>query len=414
MNIISFVLTLICLNLIEVNSYGSISSQKSNPSIEESEIINAIQEFGRKISHAQWSKKPNDNVVLSPLSITTILNLLMLGTTGQSNLELHEAVGYPNGIEERAIHETFRQIFASLQQSGSGVHVSSNTRLFPQEGFHILESYKNVCDKSYSTKVQNLDFRGSPNVAIEKINSWVANSTQGKIKKLFLEPLDPNTVFVACNVIFLNAKWVNKFDSRLTRNGIFYTGNENITNPMMTSDMRVPYARDDKSRFEIVSLPYEGNRYSMYILRPIDNAGISDLIQLEKTLNPDYLNSLIDQMTTERLLVTLPRMRLYQDLDLKVDLKSLGVDQIFSERLANFERLSDKQGLFVSDIFHKAVLEVTEEGTSAAAVTASVISPTSLPGRFIVDKPSLLFIRDNKNGLILFWAKVIKPEKLTA
>ncbi|RXG72715.1 hypothetical protein Avbf_07908 [Armadillidium vulgare] len=82
MNIISFVLTLVCLNLIEVNSYGSISSQKSNPSIEESEIINAIQEFGRKISHAQWSKKPNDNVVLSPLSITTILNLLMLGTTG--------------------------------------------------------------------------------------------------------------------------------------------------------------------------------------------------------------------------------------------------------------------------------------------------------------------------------------------
>ncbi|RXG72714.1 Serpin B11 [Armadillidium vulgare] len=264
------------------------------------------------------------------------------------------------------------------------------------------------------TEVQNLDFRGSPNVAIEKINSWVANSTQGKIKKLFLEPLDPNTVFVACNVIFLNAKWVNKFDSRLTRNGVFYTGNENITIPMMTSDMRVPYARDDKSRFEIVSLPYEGNRYSMYILRPLDNAGISDLIQLEKTLNPDYLNSLIDQMTTERLLVTLPRMRLYQDLDLKVDLKSLGVDQIFSERLANFERLSDKQGLFVSDIFHKAVLDVTEEGTSAAAVTASVISPTSLPGRFIVDKPSLLFIRDNKNGLILFWAKVIRPEKLTA
>ncbi|KAL7644917.1 UNVERIFIED_CONTAM: hypothetical protein RMT77_004734 [Armadillidium vulgare] len=412
MNRNSCLLLILCLIIIQIITVFTVCSPMRNSSSAEAQVINMVKELGRKISQAQWTKNPNDNVVLSPLSISIILNLLILGTNGTSNLELKNALNYPSDLQEEAIHEVFKGILASLPDS-KGVKISLNTRLFPREGSQIQESYKNVSKNYYFTEIQSLDFEKSPALAKEAINSWVSNSTQGKIVESFSGPLRPDTVLVACSVLFLSAAWENKFNSKLTKNGIFNTGRKNITIPMMTSDMNIPYFRDDKSRCEIVALPYEDNRYSMYILKPMDSTGISKLIQIENSLNSEYLDSLISQMETQRILVTIPRMKLNQKLDLEMDLKALGIKQIFSRNLANLVNLSDNQKLFLTKIFHKTFLEITEDGTSGAVVTTSVVSATSLPERFILDKPSLLFIRDNENGLIHFWAKVIRPEPPT-
>ncbi|KAL7644918.1 UNVERIFIED_CONTAM: hypothetical protein RMT77_004735 [Armadillidium vulgare] len=415
MNIINYILAIFGLHLAQVITVLTLCSPVMRKSINTVfQVTNAIQELGRKVSHAQWAKNPNENVVLSPLSITVILNLLMLGTNESTNRELKIALNYPTDLQEDVIHDTFKDVLISLPQSRNGVTISLNTKLFSREGSEILDSFNNVSKNWYFTETQNLDFRGSPIDSTDIINNWVSNSTKGKIWEVFSLPLNPNTVCVAYSVMFMNAAWENKFDINLTKNAIFNTGRKEISIPMMTSNMNVPYARDNEKRFEIIALPYEGKTYSMYILKPLDDGAISKLIRLENSMNSTYFDSLIDQMTTQKILVSIPRMRLNQNLDLKMDLWSLGVSQIFSRHSANFKRFSDKQKLFVSDVYHEALLDVTEHGTndSPESEPLPLTSSTSPSERFVLDRPSIIFVRNNEIGLIIFWAKVIKPEAL--
>ncbi|KAL7644907.1 UNVERIFIED_CONTAM: hypothetical protein RMT77_004724 [Armadillidium vulgare] len=111
--------------------------------------------------------------------------------------------------------------------------------------------------------------------------------------------------------------------------------------------------------------------------------------------------------------VTIPRMKLDLGLDLKVDLSALGVNEIFDESSADFTRFSDFSDMYVTAIGHKAILEVTEVGTVAAAVTTVTIGITSVPPpptKFELNQPSLIFIRDNVKCLTLFWGRVMKPK----
>ncbi|KAL7644916.1 UNVERIFIED_CONTAM: hypothetical protein RMT77_004733 [Armadillidium vulgare] len=299
MNLSSYMLIFVVFHIqFQVNIVFSATCKMRDYSTTENQITNAVQMLGRKISHAQWVRNPKDNVVLSPLSIAIILNLLMLGTNGSSNLEIKKALNYSRDFQEEDIHKKFKDILTSLPQSENGFNIVLNTKIFARKGSEILESYKNVSKNYYFTEIQNLDFQESPMISMKLINWWASNSTQNKIVKLLPQPLNSDSVCVVYSISFLNAPFENKFNSNLTKNGTFNTGRKNITIPMMTSDMKIPYFRDDKGKFEIIALAYEDKRYSMYILKPTDKAVISKLIQIENSLNSTSLDNLIGQMKT--------------------------------------------------------------------------------------------------------------------
>jgi serine protease inhibitor len=67
--------------------------------------------------------------------------------------------------------------------------------------------------------------------------------------------------------------------------------------------------------------------------------------------------------------------------------------------------------LFISRVLHKAVIEVNEKGSEAAAATAveMVKSAPPEPVEFIVNRPFFLAIADDRSGSILFMGKVAEP-----
>jgi serpin B len=71
--------------------------------------------------------------------------------------------------------------------------------------------------------------------------------------------------------------------------------------------------------------------------------------------------------------------------------------------------------LAISEVIHKAFVEVNEEGTEAAAATAVVMSrcaavmPTREPKIFKADHPFLFFIRDTNTSAVLFSGRVLDP-----
>ncbi|KAL7644906.1 UNVERIFIED_CONTAM: hypothetical protein RMT77_004723 [Armadillidium vulgare] len=293
---IKTVLAVVSIYLLQKKNFAVVATHvciDTDEEFSEQDVINTVQEIGRKISYAQWDKDPPpENVILSPLSIAVILNLLMLGTNGTSNSEIKQVLDYPNDVQESVVHETYQEIFTSLPQSGNEVEISIYTRIFPRKGFTIFDSFTNVSETSYLSEVESLDYVNFPEASTERINNWVSDSTNGKIDKVFYEPLSPLTVCVIANVIFLNATWLNQFNPDSTKEGNFYTETETIKIPMMNKKMYVPYKKFDYEGFEIISLPYVGNRFSMYIIKPICK------IDLEQILDSNNLNT--DQMESQQ------------------------------------------------------------------------------------------------------------------
>ncbi|KAL7644899.1 UNVERIFIED_CONTAM: hypothetical protein RMT77_004716 [Armadillidium vulgare] len=402
------------LNSHELNKRQVIDASVQSDSLSEQEhqVINSIHELALQISSAYWEKGSTENVVLSPVSIASLLSLLMLGSRGDSYLELKRGLDYPNDLVDESIHQIYQKLLTSLEETSNGIEISMSTRIFLQEGLSVLSRFTDIAKTSYNSRVRSLDFKGSPVRSQDIINKWVERSTNGKIQNLISQPFSPDTKFVATNVIYFNGEWENPFPKRLTSEGIFQTGTKNITVPMMVTIITVPFIRGDQIGFDIISLPYKGNRYSMYILTPKGIPGILALQRMEYHLNSNILDQLISKMEPKRVGVKMPRMKLSQKLYLKDDLRSFGINQIFDPTKADFGRLTTETGIFVSDIVHEAVLEVSETGTVAAAASSATFDRIGGNEIFVLDRPSLLFIRDNDNGLILFWARVMEPEPL--
>lgn len=341
-----------------------------------------------------------------------MLNLLLLGSRGQSYLELKKTLHYSQNITDLDIHQGFKTILESIQPVGSGVEVSTSSRLYVQEGLTIVKQFIDLAKNSYKSELLGLNFARDPVAAMNSINKWVESSTGGKIKDLVSRPFPPTTKLVAANVIYFNGEWENPFIKELTNDQFFDTGRKNVSVPMMSTLMTVPFLKGDTIGFDMVGLPYKGGKYAMYILTPTGKAGIQSIQRMEHVLNSYTIDQLINRMTTQLVHVMMPRMKLANKFSLKSDLRNLGLKEIFDPKRADLGRLTTQNGIYVDDILHEAIMEITETGTVAAAATAATFNRIGGNERFIFNKPSLLFIRDTTNNLVLFWARVLEPEPI--
>ncbi|HEV2669148.1 MAG TPA: serpin family protein, partial [Blastocatellia bacterium] len=113
--------------------------------------------------------------------------------------------------------------------------------------------------------------------------------------------------------------------------------------------------------------------------------------------------------------VKLPRFKLDYDKTLNDALKAVGMGVAFNPREADFSGIRPERDLYISQVKHKAVVEVNEEGTEAAAATSVGISVTSVQEprerfTFVADRPFLMAIRDSQTGAILFMGAVMEPK----
>ncbi|XP_069586871.1 serpin B3-like [Ranitomeya imitator] len=390
-------------------------------------ISKSISEFSFDLANELRNSESDKNIAVSPTSISAILSLLLLGSTGKTSAQIQKVLHFPEDQTAEkegfgklcakkmkkdkvaGVHNQFHQLLLQLKSQKSDTVLTIANAAFTQLNFPLSEEYLRSAETLYQAKVETVDFQDDK--TRQKINSWVEEKTEGKIEDLFPEgSLDKSASLVLANAVYFKGQWKKKFNEENTKNAPFYTTKESeISVPMMSQTERFNLGAIEEIDAQVIEIPYGSGEQSMFILLPNEVGGLQ---MIEDQITAESLMKWTDDKNLHltRVDIQLPRLTIELGYDLVPYLKNMGMVDVFSQQKANLSGISDI-GLYVSQVCHKCFIEVNEEGTKAAAGTGAVIVPKSLlpPSTFKADHPFLFFIKDNSTGTILFHVKVHSP-----
>ncbi|VVC24911.1 Serpin domain,Serpin, conserved site [Cinara cedri] len=336
------------------------------------------------------------NIIYSPLSIHVIMFMTSIGAVSKTLDEIIKTIHLTN------IKYSVEDYSAMLKRITDGYNnLKLVSAIFIDEDFNVKDSFLAKSNLS-PFWVYKSDFKNKHESWRQTINMWVSNKTEHKIEELFpKELIDANTALVLVNAVHFKSPWVYKFYE--INKEPFYSYSKKIQSvKMMTLMHDLQYYHDMHLKYSAVELPYNYYNFKMIILLPDDKDGLKSL---EKNLVNINLNNIFKQMNEYHVSVKLPSFKIEQSLYLEEAFKRLGCSTMFTPR-ANFSKISNKGGLYVNNLVHKAFIEVNENGTLAAGATGGSVSLLSLPlprtkVQFTVDHPFLFFIVSEYNDIIL-------------
>ncbi|KXZ55632.1 hypothetical protein GPECTOR_2g1182 [Gonium pectorale] len=344
---------------------------------------------------------------LSPLSILYALSLALngAGPGSSTHTELLRVVGGPSTgqqQQEAELNSELGRAMALLNQqcSTSAVDGPSSelilaNSLWTAPGAQLKAAYVEQM-RTLFTATASVASNGA-----RDINSWVADVTRGMIQDLVQS--DDFEVVLA-NAIYFKGLWEEAFKKTLTQPGDFTTASGAIKQvDMMKHEFKSAVGIRRRGTYDAVVLPYKGGAFSAVALLPVPGVTVAEALR-------DWAEAPQDYAPLGKLWVKLPKFKVTSQLSLKPVLKSLGVQAAFSPG-ADFSRMAER-GLFVSDAVHKAVVEVDEEGTVAAAATRIMLTRSAMPEpprELVFDRPFAFIIRHNPTALPAFIGAVNDP-----
>uniref|UniRef100_A0A8B9QDN0 Antithrombin-III n=1 Tax=Apteryx owenii TaxID=8824 RepID=A0A8B9QDN0_APTOW len=362
------------------------------------------------------SKDNRENIFMSPLSISTAFAMTKLGACGDTLQQLMEVFRFDTISEKTSdqIHFFFAKLNCRLyKKANKSSELVSANRLFGEKSLVFNDTYQNISEIVYGAKLWPLNFKEKPELSRRIINEWVANKTEGRITEVIPEGgIGDLTILVLVNAIYFKGHWKSQFPASNTKLDLFHkTNDETCRVPVMYQESRFRHAFAPQDKVQVLELPYKGDDITMVLVLP--DAGIP-LLAVEQDLTSEKLQGWIRSLSEISLSVFLPRFRIEDSFSVKEQLRKMGLEDLFSPENARLPGIiaEGRTDLYVSDAFHKAFLEVNEEGSEAAAATAVTISGRSFPMNraiFNANRPFLLFIREAALNTIIFMGRITDP-----
>lgn len=386
--------------LVAIDQTDSPSTSKFDI-FQDIEMIDANNQFALDLYSKLNAENSDQNLFFSPTSISTAFAILYEGADGNTADEMQDLFGFESDDSKR--REGFANMQRLLNPQDEQYKLRLANALWLADGFEPLPEYTDTVTTYYDSDVESLDF--SSHNAVETVNRWVDEKTEGKIEKLF-DKLSSSTQLVITNAIYFKGEWIHQFDIERTKDRQFWTAPEEFVNvpTMDLSRTDLKYARDDQ--VSVLELPYKGDSISMLILLPERMDGLRSL---EKSITVEKLSQWRDHMKTVEISVSIPKFSMETDYDLKKYLSDMGMNDAFDSMNADLSGISGAKGLFVGGAIHKAFVDINEEGTEAAAATGMAVLQSGFS--FRADHPFLFVIQDNNTGQILFMGRIMDPTK---
>ena len=403
----------VLLALSACSSTKKISDNKSNDIVSMTTEEEIDPEF-MVLSDAQYDLvKRNNNFalnlfsemkgvgsnVVSPMSVTYLMAMLANGAEASTREEIMDAIGAKDfDIDEMNAFYAYLIRRAKTADKQTTLNIANYIAL--NKEFKLKKKFASTIADSYQGAVESLDFTNPEST--KRINGWCSEHTNNMIPTI-IDQVEPLAVAYILNAIYFNGTWTDKFDKNNTKKEQF----NGYTRDIMYVDMmhrNAKYYYTSNDVYSAVTLPYGSGAYSMTVILPNEGKFISDLT---KTLNADTIASLRRNMEECLVDLKLPRFTTEMKLPLKGIVAKLGAPSMFDATRADFSSFANGN-VYVSEMLQKAKIEVSEEGTKAAAVTMGMVKLTSMrpqePRRvdFHCDRPFVYMIQDNYTGAILF------------
>lgn len=388
---------------------GSMFIASSHGAITE-ELSSATNNFTLDFLRASFnSASRQNNAILSPLSLYTVLAMVQQGAGGTTQNELNQVLH----AQSTSTKEGFKSLIQDLKRSRPTVELQFANKLFLKSGLNILPDFKNVSVEDFQSDIEAVDF-SQAEAAAQTINSWVSENTHQRIRDLITsDKITPSTAMLLLNAVFFSGKWDTPFSEGATVQQEFVMlGGETKNAPTMHYSRKILRAGHCSCvNAKFVHLPFEGSEFSMLLVVPDERDGLNNVVN---NLPGEKLSSFIKLSDRRYVKLELPKFKFETTSELKDTLQVMGLHDIFTDS-ANLNGISGGS-LKVTDARQKAEIEVDEHGAKASAATAIGISFASaliIPSEELLeikaDHPFLFFIVDNTNKVPLFSGWVGQP-----
>jgi len=364
-------------------------------------VVDGTSKFAFDIFKTLNSEDADKNIFISPLSISVALTMTYNGADSDTKEGMEKVLGFI-GIDKALVNESYKNLISHLKNIDKDISLNIANSIWIREGKLINKEFITRNEKNFNALVSTLDF--SDPKSVDTINKWIEKETEGKIEKMLMGPIEPSIVMYLINAIYFKGEWTKPFDPESTAKANFYGYDGNtITVYMMSRTGDYEYAKG--IGYKAIRLPYGKDKTSMHIILPDEGVDINEFIE---NMTPEQWNNIkMSLAMTSGVQLKLPKFKFeYGIKSLSDSLKALGMEKAFAAD-ADFSGI--REGVYINDVLHKAVIEVNEEGSEAAASTVVMMATSAPvePAAFIADRPFIFFITDDTTGTILFMGKVL-------
>ncbi|MDZ4837389.1 MAG: serpin family protein [Candidatus Melainabacteria bacterium] len=369
-----------------------------------SSSITPTASFGFALLSQELAQKPNENVLISPVSVSVALAMTANGARGDTLAALVNGLRLTGPTDSFAAHnQSYGSLLNELKGTKLGVTLQLAQALWAAEGTDFDADFLSACWKEYKAAVNVEDF-AAPDT-LEHINQWCSDKTNGKITSI-LEEINPNNVMYLLNAVYFKGEWTEKFDKNDTEDGAFQTPDGSKQHPLMKRSGEILHSRS--ADYEAVALPFgTAKRIHLYVFLPAEGKTPADLAA---TFDEASWTAATQRFHESDGTLHLPRFKVEYSNQLNDSLKALGMEPAF-KKTADFSGMGDLPGLHITDVQHKTFASFDEEGGEAAAVTSVGMGFEScmMPWELTVNRPFLAVLADPTTGAILFAGSIVNP-----
>jgi len=361
----------------------------------------SVREANNKLSLILFKllDKEEENLVFSSFSISNALAMAAETTNEEISMSIRKGLRLPKDIT--SIREGYQSLLQKYQLENKDYALNLANALWVEEKYPLEEKRKENIEKYFLGTALTFD-NNQPIMTAKRVNEWCDDKTKGMIDEIISgDDITANTHLLLTNAIYFKGSWQAEFSKKTTVKKEFYNSiGEKAEVDFMTQRADLAYTETEKT--QILKLNYLGGDLSMLVILPREN-NLADLID---NLTSEMIATWNKKFTTYNVEVQLPKFKFDFDAEMSEPLKKIGMQRAFTAKSAN--------ELIIGTVKHKAIIDVNEEGTEAAAATVVAMVTRSMPMQyerreFIADHPFIFLIQDDLNQNILFMGKVENP-----
>lgn len=387
-------------NLMEGVTTGNVEGKKVDEA-----FVNAQLELDLKLFQQSVAETPNQNTLISPLSIQLALAMTANGADGNTKTELEQLLAGTFGMED--LNKYLYTYVKGLPTAEDYKVNIANSIWFKDDAnaFQPEQDFLQTNADYYDAKISASPFDDN---TVTDMNNWVEENTDGMIKEI-IDEIPSSAVMYLINAIAFDAKWEKAYTTKSISDREFYTFDGTAQSVQMMSSEESLYLEDDKAKGFIK--PYKNNKYSFVALLPKES-GEEAFYDYIGSLTPENVRDILQNVEKVEVETSLPKFSSEYSLSMQNVLESLGVKEAFDGAKADFSKLGKAEdNIYISQVIHKTFIEVDENGTKAAAVTGVEVSTECEHPSVYLNRPFVYMIIDNETNLPIFIGTLIKIEQ---